>query len=119
MMARCYNPTSNRYESYAGRGITVCERWHDVEAFLEDVGEPPPGKTIERKNNSGNYEPGNVRWATPTDQARNRRSSLLIEHNGATKTLAEWCELLGLKYRTIWYRLRVANWSTARALSQR
>ena len=76
MVQRCYNPLATGYFDYGGRGIEVCERWREsFENFLADVGDvPSPGLTLERENNEGNYEPGNVKWATRKEQALNRRA---------------------------------------------
>lgn len=73
MKARCLNPKSPDWKYYGARGITVCDRWlESFENFLADMGVRPAGLTLDRKENDGNYEPGNCRWATSTEQARNR-----------------------------------------------
>ena len=73
MVQRCTNPARRDYPRYGGRGITVCERWLDFRDFLADMGERPEGRTLDRIDNEGNYEPSNCRWATPEEQMANTR----------------------------------------------
>jgi hypothetical protein len=92
MTQRCYNPNSKDYKNYGARGITVCDLWRDsFEAFYMMVGQrPEPHYTIERIDTNGNYEPGNVRWATRDEQTRNQRSNVKLTLRGETKTVSEW-----------------------------
>ena len=74
MKTRCLNPNSPNYSMYGGRGIAICQRWLDgFENFLADMGERPNGKTLDRIDVDGNYEPGNCRWATLSEQQKNKR----------------------------------------------
>lgn len=116
MKRRCNNPNVKDYPNYGGRGIKVCDRWNDFDAFYADMGSRPEGGMIERINNDGNYEPGNVRWATRADQANNKRNSRLMSCNGKTQTVAQWCHELGLSVGAIHQRLK-NGWSEERALS--
>lgn len=108
MRKRCYDPTVDSYSLYGGRGITVCAEWlNDPMAFVEWA-EKQDGfatLTIDRKDFNGPYSPDNCRFISTKEQARNRRSNLLLTHNGETKCLAEWCEVLGLNVGTVWSRL--------------
>jgi hypothetical protein len=73
MLRRCNNPNHPQYKDYGGRGIKICERWHDFQIFFADMGFRPDGLTLERKNNNGNYEPSNCCWATWKEQRTNTR----------------------------------------------
>lgn len=118
MIQRCNNPNHPPYPSYGGRGISVCARWLKYEAFLEDVGRrPSPDLTLDRIDNNGNYEPGNIRWATRKEQARNRRSSHLITAFGTTATMAEWVDKTGINQGTLSSRLNRYGWTIERSLT--
>lgn len=72
-MQRCFNPRHPKYKDYGGRGITVCEKWRSFEGYFADTGLRPEGRTLDRIDVNGNYEPGNVQWATPKQQRQNQR----------------------------------------------
>lgn len=118
MITRCTNPKSKHWLKYGARGIGVCERWRKFENFLADMGQVPPGLTLEREDNAGNYEPGNCRWATPLEQAQNTRRNNKITINGVTKILAEWARESGVHRRTIMSRLAL-GWDAHSAVFAR
>lgn len=90
MKSRCRDPRQASYKNYGGAGITYCHEWEEYERFLADMGERPPGKTLDRIDSTGNYKPGNCKWSTPKEQARNRRTNVLITIDGETKCLEDW-----------------------------
>ncbi len=98
MMDRCFDPEAKQFHNYGGRGITVCDRWkNDPRAFAEDVGPPPTKRhSLDRIDNDGDYEPGNVRWATSHQQSRNMRRNRMISIDGRTMCLADWCKEFGI-----------------------
>lgn len=118
MISRCHHPNDIAYPLYGARGIKVCDRWRwSLTAFLADMGARPSVKhTIDRINNDGDYEPGNCRWATALQQARNTRKCHRITFDGQTKCLTEWSEATGISQKTILTRLRT-GWPVALALT--
>lgn len=121
MMTRCYwsKPGDRNYALYKGAGIKVCDRWHDFINFLADMGpKPTPKHSLDRYPNAGgNYEPGNVRWATSKQQARNWKTrNRILYFNGESMPLSAWAERLGIKRELIKDRL-LTGWSTERALT--
>mgnify|MGYP000561809976 CR=1 FL=1 len=100
---------------HGGRGVRVCERWSSFAAFVEDMAPRPEGAWLDRIDPNGNYEPGNVRWATSKEQGRNRRDLVLVDYQGETVCVAELAERAGLKYSTV--RARIAmGWSIEQAI---
>lgn len=116
MRSRCEWPKHKYFARYGGRGIKVCDRWHDFANFLEDMGQPPPGHRLERLDNDGEYAPWNCVWVDAQAQANNRSSNRVVEFDGKTMTLAEWGRDTGLG-RTLEARLR-HGWSVERALTE-
>ena len=109
MVSRCYSLSNQVYKNYGGRGITVCQRWRESFVnFLSDVGHRPPnppGKkrwySLDRIDNNGNYEPGNVRWATPKQQTNNQRTNRLVTVGGQIKPLYAAAMEHGVNYTTV------------------
>jgi len=117
MLQRAKDPEWHQSAHFAGVPIPVCDRWLSFPNFLEDMGERPPGLTIDRIRNDLGYEPGNCRWATWHQQARNRTNNINVTYNGETKCIAEWCELLGLKKPTVYQRIYKYGFTPLQALN--
>lgn len=121
MQSRCYNPRNKMYADYGGRGVTVAARWRGRQGFAnfkQDMGpKPTPQHTIERIKNARGYSPGNCRWGTRTDQARNRRSNVTVEYEGVTCILIELAERKNFPYKLLWRRVVAHGWSIERALT--
>jgi hypothetical protein len=107
MKKRCYGRYAHNYKNYGGRGIRVCDEWlKSFTVFYEDIGPRPSSKhSLDRTDNDGNYEPGNVRWATRLEQATHRTTSRLITIGGNTKHLGEWCRTFNVHPATVHTRV--------------
>lgn len=116
MRDRCNNPKNTKFQNYGGRGIKVCDRWNDFAKFIEDMGPRPTGLTIEREDSNGNYEPSNCRWATWTEQQRNRSTNHMVSCGGDIRCVSEWSERTGIPYRTILSRL-ASGWTEEDAVT--
>lgn len=117
MRRRCNNPKDENYPDYGARGISVFEGWSKFSQFLLDMGpKPTPAHTLERIDNSGNYDPFNCIWALPDRQANNRRGNKHITYQGETKTIGEWAAHFGMRYDLLWRRLR-DGWDFEKAIN--
>lgn len=116
MKDRCTNKNRSDWHCYGGKGITVCEEWtSSFEAFYRDMGEPPPGLTLDRKDTSKGYSKENCRWATRAEQSRNVSTVPLVSAGGVQKPLWQWFEEGVVKKPTYYWRLQ-AGWSQEEAI---
>lgn len=108
---RCHNPKNDSYFRYGARGISVCDRWRNsFESFFADMGHRPSSRhSLDRKNNNGNYEPGNCRWATRQEQARNTRRGVFVIYKGTKMPLIQASIESGISSVTLHNRIK-ANW---------
>lgn len=105
MNRRCNNQNAKEYYMYGGVGVSVCQRWTSFENFLADMGERQIGTTLDRIDGALGYSPENCRWATPSEQSMNRKSTRWIEHEGRRLCLKDWARVLGVHRETISRRL--------------
>lgn len=118
MKRRCLNETDRRFADYGGRGIKVCDRWREsFENFYADMGDPPEGTSLERKDVNGDYCKDNCVWATDTEQANNKRNNRRVTYRGETKTLMQWARELNLNYTALVYRLN-RGWTPEQAFTE-
>jgi len=120
MLQRCENQDHKYYKNYGGRGIAVCDEWHDPAVFIgwALANGWQKGLQIDRIDNDGNYEPDNCRWVTWKEQAQNRRNNRFITFNGKTQCLADWSREIGITRGTLWQRIYQYHWSIERALTE-
>lgn len=117
MRRRCLNPRDTSWKHYGGRGVLICDRWlEDYDAFVEDMGFAEEGLSLDRIDPQKGYSPDNCRWATSTEQARNKREHRRVTYRGQTKLLVEWAEQLGVDVRTLHKRL--SRMSVPKALAE-
>lgn len=119
MIRRCHDEKHHNYALYGARGITVCEAWRvSIKNFQRDMGRRPPGTTLGRIDNNGNYEPSNCRWETPSQQASNKRTNRIINAFGEEKTLGQWegDDRCSVSHQLIANRIRL-GWPTEIAIS--
>lgn len=116
MLQRCESMSHHAYSQYGGRGIKVCERWHDFVAFYQDM-YPKPSRwhSLDRIDNDGDYSPNNCRWATKKQQSRNRNDNHVLTYHGQERCVAEWAEICGMKASALFMRLK-SGWTVEETL---
>jgi hypothetical protein len=115
MKRRCVDPNRREFKNYGGRSLGFDREWESFDSFLRDMGEPPAGTSLDRKDNSRGYSKDNCRWATKRQQVLNTRRNRTITHRGVSLTLFEWAEKLKINYSTLRARID-RGWSLDRAM---
>jgi hypothetical protein len=119
MFRRCYSTNELSYKDYGRRGIKICKRWHQFKYFLADMGmRPSVHHSIDRINNDGDYKPSNCRWATREEQAKNRRSSIIIDTPEGPMSIHEAAKKCGLGWSGMYQRY-LKGWPLAKLLTPR
>ncbi len=118
MHSRCENPHSSHYDYYGGRGISVCEEWHDFVNFMQWAERTGyrEGLTLDRIEANEGYNPVNCRWVTMREQNRNKRGNVNITYHGVTRCLSDWATTLGINVGTLQNRIR-RGWDIERAFT--
>jgi hypothetical protein len=119
---RCGNPNNAKYPRYGGRGISIYKEWeNDFKAFYDYVSQLPnykkEGYSINRIDNNGNYEPGNIEWANDKTQSNNKSNNHLLTYNGETHSIAQWAEIKGMNPYTLYNRILTYHWDAEKALT--
>ncbi len=118
MKQRCTDPNRKDYQYYGGRGITFTEKWETLAGFNEDMGARPTLlHTLERKNGNLGYSKENCVWATRLEQSQNTRMTKLVEINGQTKSISEWCRVYGISRTTVAGRMHKCGWSAVESIT--
>lgn len=119
MIHRCENPRHASYPDYGGRGIKICEEWHEPKIFYDwSISHGwKKGLTLDRIDNDRDYEPSNCRWTTWEVQANNKRKNHSITYNGKTQTIAQWSIECDIPYDTLYSRIAKRGWNIERALT--
>lgn len=106
MKTRCLNSNQKCFKNHGARGISICEKWMDFAGFVSDMGIRPEGTTLERKDNSLGYCKDNCKWATRTEQNRNKRTNVWFTIDGVTRCVAEWASIHGINKDTLGSRIK-------------
>jgi hypothetical protein len=119
MIQRCRNPNGRDWKDYGGRGITVCPAWQaSYVNFKKDMGEPQLGRSLDRIDTNGDYEPSNCRWSTAEQQQNNRRCNRVVAYNGEKVSIGKLARIVGVNRSKLYMRIIKYDWPVERAIVQ-